>query len=219
MSSTAFNLKLLSSLFLTGYLACATPGFATEAQPASATADAKLQTDAAKADKRFNDAWQAYRNGRLDTLESLSASLEAHPLADYPKLWQLTLELRRNKDDPSVNLRFIQFIERHQGQYLGERSASDYLMTAADRINPVLFNRLYNLLQWNKEEPGILAWYYWYNFDTTPRKTIQAFVRDSKVAGRPLRLLSSDRAGPILGVVLRLDPIAEPPLAGSALHC
>ncbi len=190
MSSAAFNLKLLSSLFLMGYLACATPGFATEAQPASATADAKLQTDAAKADKRFNDAWQAYRNGRLDTLESLSASLEAHPLADYPKLWQLMLELRRNKDDPSVNLRFIQFIERHQGQYLGERSASDYLMTAADRINPVLFNRLYNLLQWNKEEPGILAWYYWYNFDTTPRKTIQAFVRDSKVAGRPLRLLN-----------------------------
>lgn len=85
------------------------------------------QADSAEADKRFNDAWQAYRNGRLDRLESLSASLETHPLADYPKLWQLMLELRRDKDAPSVNLRFIKFIERHQGQYLGERSASDYL--------------------------------------------------------------------------------------------
>ena len=111
-------------------------------------------------------------------------------MGDYPKLWQLLLEFRRNKDDPDTNLRFIKFIERHQGQYLGEQSASDYLMTAADRINPVLFNRLYSLLQWNQEEPDILAWHHWYNFETTPRKTIEAFVRDSKVKGRPLRMLT-----------------------------
>jgi len=28
-------------------------------------------------------------------------------LGDYPKLWQLLLEFRRNKDDPDTNLRFI----------------------------------------------------------------------------------------------------------------
>lgn len=192
MSSDAFNPKLLlSSLFLTGYLACMTPGFATEAPQTPPEQEAALLLAAdAEADKRFNEAWQAYRKGRIATLENLGATLEAHPLGDYPKLWQLLLEFRRNKDDPDTNLRFIKFIERHQGQYLGERSASDYLMAAADRINPVLFNRLYSLLQWNKEEPDILAWHHWYNFETTPRKTIEAFVRDSKVKGRPLRMLT-----------------------------
>ena len=185
MSSDAFNPKLLlSSLFLTGYLACMTPGFATEAPQTPTEQEAALLLAAdAEANKRFNEAWQAYRKGRIATLENLGATLEAHPLGDYPKLWQLLLEFRRNKDDPDTNLRFIKFIERHQGQYLGEQSASDYLMTAADRINPVLFNRLYSLLQWNQEEPDILAWHHWYNFETTPRKTIEAFVRDSKVKG------------------------------------
>lgn len=192
MSSDAFNPKLLlSSLFLTGYLACMTPGFATEAPQTPTEQEAALLLAAdAEANKRFNEAWQAYRKGRIATLENLGATLEAHPLGDYPKLWQLLLEFRRNKDDPDTNLRFIKFIERHQGQYLGEQSASDYLMTAADRINPVLFNRLYSLLQWNQEEPDILAWHHWYNFETTPRKTIEAFVRDSKVKGRPLRMLT-----------------------------
>ena len=176
MSSDAFNPKLLlSSLFLTGYLACMTPGFATEAPQTPTEQEAALLLAAdAEANKRFNEAWQAYRKGRIATLENLGATLEAHPLGDYPKLWQLLLEFRRNKDDPDTNLRFIKFIERHQGQYLGEQSASDYLMTAADRINPVLFNRLYSLLQWNQEEPDILAWHHWYNFETTPRKTIEA---------------------------------------------
>ena len=192
MSSDAFDPKLLlSSLFLTGYLACMTPGFATEAPQTPTEQEAALLLAAdAEANKRFNEAWQAYRKGRIATLENLGATLEAHPLGDYPKLWQLLLEFRRNKDDPDTNLRFIKFIERHQGQYLGEQSASDYLMTAADRINPVLFNRLYSLLQWNQEEPDILAWHHWYNFETTPRKTIEAFVRDSKVKGRPLRMLT-----------------------------
>lgn len=192
MSSDAFNPKLLlSSLFLTGYLACMTPGFATEAPQTPTEQEAALLLAAdAEANKRFNEAWQAYRKGRIATLENLGATLEAHPLGDYPKLWQLLLEFRRNEDDPDTNLRFIKFIERHQGQYLGEQSASDYLMTAADRINPVLFNRLYSLLQWNQEEPDILAWHHWYNFETTPRKTIEAFVRDSKVKGRPLRMLT-----------------------------
>ena len=192
MSSDAVNPKLLlSCLFLTGYLACAIPGFATETpQTPSESSPALLQSADYDADKHFQEAWQAYRKGKLSTLENLSDSLATHPLADYPKLWQLLLEFRANKDDTDVNLRFIKFIERHQGQYLGERSASDYLMAAADRINPVLFNRLHSLLQWNKEEPEILVWNYWYNFEAIPRKTMETFVRDSKIKGRPLRMLN-----------------------------
>ena len=58
------------------------------------------------------------QEGQDATLENLGATLEAHPLGDYPKLWQLLLEFRRNKDDPDTNLRFIKFIERHQGSTL-----------------------------------------------------------------------------------------------------
>ena len=86
MSSDAFNPKLLlSSLFLTGYLACMTPGFATEAPQTPTEQEAALLLAAdAEANKRFNEAWQAYRKGRIATLENLGATLEAHPLGDYP---------------------------------------------------------------------------------------------------------------------------------------
>ena len=78
MSSDAFNPKLLlSSLFLTGYLACMTPGFATEAPQTPPEQGAALLLAAdAEADKRFNEAWQAYRKGRIATLENLGATLE-----------------------------------------------------------------------------------------------------------------------------------------------
>ena len=78
MSSDAFNPKLLlSSLFLTGYLACMTPGFATEAPQTPTEQEAALLLAAdAEANKRFNEAWQAYRKGRIATLENLGATLE-----------------------------------------------------------------------------------------------------------------------------------------------
>lgn len=151
-------------------------------------------------DAAFKSAWQAYRRGRLDELLAASAdgSLAGYPLADYLTLWRLNLQLKRDEFDQSVIDAYLKFIDAHQGQYLGERSASDFLMAKKDGLAPELFDRLYGRLQWNKEEPPILAWHYWYAFDAVPIGTIKTFLRDTGASGEPYRALN-DR-------VLSADP-------------
>lgn len=132
-------------------------------------------------DLLFKEAWKAYQKRSLPTLEKLSVSLIDHPLHAYTELWQHLIKLRADKDSPKANTDFINFIEKHQEQYIGERAATDYLLIVQDRINPSLFNRIYSLLQWNKQEPALLALYYWYNFDQTPTKVIQNFIKDTSL--------------------------------------
>ncbi|MFU0842022.1 MAG: hypothetical protein ACFWTZ_05365 [Burkholderia sp.] len=171
------------------------------AQPAAAeapSADDKLLETALlpfaeePGDEAFKSAWQAYRRGRLESLidASADASLAGYPLADYLTLWRLNLQLKRDEYDQSVIDAYLKFIDAHQGQYLGERSASDFLMAKKDELTPELFDRLYQRLQWNKEEPPILAWHYWYAFDSVPIGTIKTFLRETNASGEPYRALN-----------------------------
>lgn len=141
-------------------------------------------------DKRFIEAQTAYQQNRLETLESIIPDISPdHPLRSYLTLWSLHLQLRANRDNPTVNAAFIDFIDAHRGEYLGERAASDYLLTVGDSINPALFNRLYDGLRWNKTEAPLLAWHYYYNFERTPLSKIQLFLRDTRLSGTPLQKL------------------------------
>ena len=141
-------------------------------------------------DQQFLDARRAYQKRSLSTVEQAQHDLGSYPLNEYVELWALTLKLKSNKDYPKHNVDFINFIESHQGQYIGERAASDYLMIVQDRINPALFNQIYSYLQWNQNEPEILAWYYWYNFEKENIKDIESFLKTSSIKDVPLRKLS-----------------------------
>ena len=63
-------------------------------------------------------------------------------------------------------------------------------MIVQDRINPALFNQIYSYLQWNQNEPEILAWYYWYNFEKENIKDIESFLKTSSIKDVSLRKLS-----------------------------
>ena len=160
--------------------------------------EAVLPIPADSGDLSFKAAREAFRKGRLEQLEQLSLNLQDYPLHDYLTLWVLTLKLRRDIDNPAINAAFIDFIDAKDGQYIAERAAADYLEIVGDRINPTLFNRLYRNLRWNQSEPVLQAWYFFYNFNSTPLKEIKHFLRDTPFSGEAVRTLT-DR-------VLQADP-------------
>lgn len=160
--------------------------------------EAVLPLPAEFGDLNFKAAREAFRKGRIDQLEQISRDLREHPLHDYLTLWILTLKLRKDIDNPAVNAAFIDFIDANDGMYIAERAASDYLEIVGNRINTILFNRLYRNLRWNQSEPVLLAWNYFYNFNDTPLDKIKQFLRDTPYSGDAVRTLT-DR-------VLQADP-------------
>lgn len=141
-------------------------------------------------DQLFLDARRAYQKRSLSEVEQAQYALGNYPLSEYVELWRLILTLKSNKDSPKHNVDFINFIESHQGEYIGERAASDYLMIVQDRINSDLFNQIYSYLQWNKKEPEIIAWYHWYNFSKENIHSAESFIKESSIKGVPLRRLT-----------------------------
>lgn len=149
-------------------------------------------------DLSFKAAQEAFRKGRLTELERLGTELRDHPLTDYVTLWTLILRLKKNPDDPAANAAVVDFVEAKDGLYIAERGASDYLELVSSRINQALFNRLYQRLRWNKDEPVLRAWFYYYNFDAEPLDSVKRFLRDTKLTGEALRSLTDK--------VLAVDP-------------
>ncbi len=147
-----------------------------------------------------------YQRKQGPALIDQAQNLSGYVLKDYLLYWGLLNNLIVNPDGTEENLQLQAFIKAHQHQYLGERAASDYIMTAKDRLNPTLFNELYEHLQWNKTEPPILAWYYFYNLESNPSlmPKARAFLMTSSVQGTPLVALAQK--------MLSLDPKFTPTL-------
>ncbi len=138
-------------------------------------------------DEIFISGWKAYQSGQLDRLEKTRSALPYdHPLGAYLDLWTHNLCLKKNVDNPTVNINFIDFIDRHEGSYVGERAAADYLSIVGHRINQELFNRLYRRLKWNHSETELRAWNYFYNYSDYKTEEIQTFIAEKRVTGKPL---------------------------------
>lgn len=142
-------------------------------------------------DERVLAIWQAYQAHDLDTLRARAQALPNHALSAYFELWILNLELQANPDDVALNLRYQAFIDAHQGEYLGERAATDYLYTVSKRINRFLFNQIYNRLVWNKTDETLFAWNLVYNHDTISVSQAKDFFLQTRSSGAPLEALSA----------------------------
>lgn len=142
------------------------------------------------ADEIFIGGWKAYQSGQLERLERTRTELPYdHPLGAYLDLWTHNLRLKRDVDNPTVNIDFVDFIDRHEGSYVGERAAADYLSIVGDRINQELFNRLYDRLQWNQSETELRGWNYFYNYPAFEPEEIQQFIAEKRVSGKVLTRL------------------------------
>ena len=138
-------------------------------------------------DEIFIGGWKAYQSGQLDRLEKTRSALPYdHPLGAYLDLWTLNLRLKKNVDNPTVNIDFVDFVDRHEGSYVGERAAADYLSIVGHRINRDLFNRLYSRLKWNQYETELRAWNYFYNYSDFKTEEIQSFIAEKRITGKPL---------------------------------
>lgn len=150
-------------------------------------------------DEIFIKSWKAYQSGQLNQLEQTKIELpQEHPLKEYLNLWIHNLRLKKDIDDPTRNIEFVNFIDRFQGTYLSERAAADYLSIVEDRINSTLFNYLYQRLRWNQSEPELKAWNYFYNYSSYTTEEIQNFLKNNRLTGLALNRL--------LGKVLQDNP-------------
>ena len=137
------------------------------------------------ADGIFMAARAAFQTGDLAALHENADLLVGHPLESYLELWTIELELKTAPDAATPNLRFQDFIERHQGEYVGERAAADYLRLSGSRINRTLFENIFDRLVWNRDDPDIAAWRAYYRLLETPadRQALQnakALYRDGQ---------------------------------------
>lgn len=137
------------------------------------------------ADGIFMAARAAFQTGDLAALRENADLLVGHPLESYLELWTIELELKAAPDAATPNLRFQDFIERHQGEYVGERAAADYLRLSGPRINRTLFESVFSRLVWNKDDPDVAAWRTYYRLLETPadRQALQsakALYRDGQ---------------------------------------
>lgn len=79
-------------------------------------------------DEIFIGGWKAFQSGQLERLERARSDLPYdHQLGVYLDLWAHNLRLKRNVDNPTVNINFVDFIDQYEGSYVGERAAADYL--------------------------------------------------------------------------------------------
>lgn len=142
-------------------------------------------------DLKFIDAWKAGQKGRLDELQVLMQGLEQYPLYDYLVLTANNLALKRDPQNPTLRDQVKQFIAAHQGQYLGERAATDYLLIAGETLLRRDFNDVFNTLQWNQTEAPIAVAYAALNPQSVSLAQRKLLYRDTSYQGRFLSQLGS----------------------------
>lgn len=106
----------------------------------------------------FLEARNAFVQGRLADLEEIQPLLSGHELSAYPELWRLILLLKKEPDDPAVNLEFERFFKLHRDEYIAENALHEYLKIEAERLSAERFLNLYNQLIWNQDDPDLMAW-------------------------------------------------------------
>lgn len=111
----------------------------------------------------FEKAWKNAQKAPTEAFQKELAALQDYPLYDYLILSQMNTALKKNKADLGLKAQYQTFIRKHQGEYLGERAAADFLLIAGKTLSPGEFNDIYNRLQWNKSEAPLLVAYSAFN--------------------------------------------------------
>lgn len=163
------------------------------------------QPELALLDPLYLRARQAFDQRKLEKLVPLVSFLQTHELHDYPELWVLILKLRGAPEDTSLRQAFESFIERHQGEYVGERAMVEYLRIVAETLEPKTYLAWFKRLAWNQDDPELAAWQAIHSLTLgTPSQAralsaAKRLFRDSSATTRPVLRLLGDR-------IVALDP-------------
>lgn len=157
--------------------------------PADPLERALLAPSMSPYDKLFLEARDAYLRGDSDDLLLYRKIFADHPLEAYLEFWALALNLKAEPDAPDTNVAMQSFIERHQGDYLGEAAAAHYLREVGDRLNPVLFDAIDRKLVWSADDPVIKAWRLGYLLTSPMRDVRQKALADAKAHYRDANVL------------------------------
>lgn len=182
-------------------------------------------------DALYLEARKAFDSGRAEKLAPLVECLREHELHDYPELWLLILKLRKTPEDAGLRADFERFISRHDGEYVGERAAVEYLRIVAEKLDPDAYIERFARLAWNQDDPELAAWQAIHLLDRGGPGKARALAdakrlyRDSSAPSRPAlralgdRILSEDPAWAWTRVVILLQQgaIAETKHALEAL--
>lgn len=156
-------------------------------------------------DPLYLRARQAFDQRKLEKLIPLVSYLQTHELHDYPELWVLVLKLREAPEDTSLRQAFESFIERHQGEYVGERAMVEYLRIVAEKLEPKTYLAWFKRLAWNQDDPELAAWQAIHSLTLgTPSRAralsdAKRLFRDSSATTRPVLRRLGDR-------IVELDP-------------
>lgn len=134
-------------------------------------------------DLLFIDAWKASQKTPTEALDKQMVALQGYPLYDYLVLAQMNTALKRSPSDPELENRYMAFIKAHPGEYLAERAATDFLLIAGKTLTAAEFNRIYDTLQWNKEEPPLLVAYSALNPNKVSLNDRYTLYRDTSYRG------------------------------------
>ena len=168
-------------------------------------------------DALYLEARRAFDGGRSDKLAPLVERLRDHELHDYPELWLLILKLRSTPEDAGLRADFERFISRHDGEYVGERAAVEYLRIVAERLESDAYLERFARLAWNQDDPELAAWQAIHLLDRGGAGKARALAdakrlfRDKSVPSRPAlrtlgdRILSEDPAWAWTRVVILLQ--------------
>ena len=131
-----------------------------EAAPVTPTAEtpaaADLTTDP-KTDELFINTYRAYQKKDAAAVTTGAETLATHPLAIYPELWNLLLQLSKSPQDAKQQQKMTTFISRHHGDYIAERARTDWARIAAEQNNAERFRTLYRRLDWNQTESDLVC--------------------------------------------------------------
>ena len=143
----------------------------------------------------FEKAWKDAQKAPTEAFQKELAALQGYPLYDYLILAQMNTALKKNKADLGLKAQYKVFINKHQGEYLGERAAADFLLIAGKTLSPGEFNDIYNRLQWNKSEATLLVAYSALNPKKVSLKERFELYRDTSYRGEFLDDLGNTLKG------------------------
>lgn len=129
-------------------------------------------------DESFKSAASAYRAKDSEKLEELLPLFENYPLYGYIEYWLLKLRLDEAPDDALVNMSYMQFISRRDGEYLADLARYDYLKAAAEFLNLASFMEIYSKMKLRRDDPELLAWkliYEYQNLESPEDKSSLVF--------------------------------------------
>lgn len=125
-------------------------------------------------DESFKSAIAAFRSKNTQKLEELLPSFENYPLYSYIEYWILKLSLDKTPDDAIVNMNYMQFISRRDGEYLADQARFDYLKASAEYLNLDSFMDIYSRMKLRRDDPELLAWkliYEYQNLESSEEKS------------------------------------------------